>query len=82
MELRKWDSSLTSLKRLLYAIDDDYERERHIVQFNEIMKNAGIPPTSTAMFNSICYELVSELADAVALVDNYSYTYLHLYIYM
>eukprot|EP00960_Hanusia_phi_P025449 745652-Hanusia_phi.AAC.1 len=54
LQLRKWDSSLESLKRLLYAIEvrerlemvllvlrrwqDDYERERHIVQFNDIMK--------------------------------------------
>ncbi len=26
---------------------------------------AGIPPTSTSMFNSICYELVAELADNI-----------------
>jgi len=31
-ELRVWDSSLESLKRLMYAIEDDSERERHIVQ--------------------------------------------------
>uniref|UniRef100_A0A7S1EDU6 MYCBP-associated protein n=1 Tax=Hemiselmis andersenii TaxID=464988 RepID=A0A7S1EDU6_HEMAN len=64
-ELRAWDSSLESLKRLIYAIEDDGERERHIIQFNETMKVAGIPPTSTSMFNSICYELVAELADGI-----------------
>ncbi|EKX34919.1 hypothetical protein GUITHDRAFT_166109, partial [Guillardia theta CCMP2712] len=46
MELRKWDSSLESLKRLLYAIEDDYERERHIVQFNDIMKGLHSPRAS------------------------------------
>jgi hypothetical protein len=29
------------------------------------MKVAGIPPTSTSMFNNICYELVAELADGI-----------------
>ena len=63
--------------RLLYAIEDDYERERHIVEYNEIMKNAGIPPTSTAMFNSICYELVSELADRCQVYSLYWYKSAH-----
>ena len=64
-ELREWNYSLESLKTLIGHIDDDGERERHIIQFNEIMKVAGIPPTSTSMFNSICYELVAELADSI-----------------
>ena len=50
-ELRAWDSSLASLRRLIEAIEDDAERERHAMQFNRIMQAAGVPPTSTSMFN-------------------------------
>ncbi|EKX36637.1 hypothetical protein GUITHDRAFT_145594 [Guillardia theta CCMP2712] len=34
-------------------------------QFEYSPRVAGIPPTSTSMFNSICYELVAELADGI-----------------
>ena len=67
-----WDCGLNSIKHLLYSIDDSCQRERYLeIAFNSIRKHAGIPPTSTATFHSLCYTLVSELAESIPeIADN------------
>mmetsp|Transcript_41479 Transcript_41479/g.67323 ORF Transcript_41479/g.67323 Transcript_41479/m.67323 type:complete len:463 (-) Transcript_41479:926-2314(-) len=61
----RWDYSVTSLSELIVQIADEDERTQYLAQLNELVKYASVPPSSSALFYSIGYELWVEVLESI-----------------